>query len=644
LSRKIFWDDTRSTPLSAGSGRPSRWNSALLAAQLRRGHNLFAVARSDDYMLTAEELRLRKCKRRMITAGVLILVLLVLLSVFAGRPTFNAIKAFQARRHASKAFAFIEQEKWRDARSEALAAYQLRPTEPQALRAVARLLSRTRQPDALEFWKQLAEKTSLTRDDLRDQASIALSTGETPAAESAVKNLFDDDRAVSAADELLAVQLAIQKNVPDEARPHLEKIFKDTRATEREQLQAALLQLAVTKNDDQSGPAKAWTRIEKLAWGKDATSLDALMLLGHRALSPAPERAEPAPSMDATQGVPPIADLVRALENHPLAKAPHKLLALDLRIHVDPAQRGALLASAIDTWKNGEPNDLATLANWLNSNGEFQKTLDAVRLEKALQSRGLFLTHLDALAALGRWEAIKELLGSQRSPLDPMVEDMYLARCSAQLGEKTAAENNWQRALESAGGDTQKLLTLADYAEKNGALDIAGAAYNNLTVAAPKLRPAYRGQLRIAEKKQDSKKMHSVLADMEKLWPNDTAIQNDEAYTRLLLLRPDDQSTKSEAQAIEKVARDLLAREPSSLPHFTLLALALLRQDRAGDALAIYEKLNVPKNVLTPSALAVHAAILAATQRRDDAQSEAAQVPADKLLPEERALIQDLLE
>ena len=68
----------------------------------------FAVARSDDYMLTAEELRLRKRKRRMIAAGVLCLLLLILFSVFAGRPTLNAIKAFQARRHANKAFALLE--------------------------------------------------------------------------------------------------------------------------------------------------------------------------------------------------------------------------------------------------------------------------------------------------------------------------------------------------------------------------------------------------------------------------------------------------------------------------------------------------------------------------------------------------------
>jgi hypothetical protein len=468
-----------------------------------------------------------------------------------------------------------------------------------------------------------------------------LTSGEIPTAESAIKLLFADDRAVRTADDLLAAQLAIQKNLPEEARPHLEKIFNDTRATEREQLQAAVLQLGITKKDDQNGQAKGWQRIEKLAQGKEATSLEALVLLGQHALASPLEGPGPAPSTDATEGVPPIADLVRALENHPRAKTAHQLLALDLRIHADPAQRDTLVAQAIDKWKSGKPKQLVALANWLNSKGEFQKTLDAIPLEKALHSRDLFLRHLDALSGLDRWEELKELLTSERFPLDPVMEDMYLARCSAQIGEETAAANNWQRALEAAGNDVQKLLTLAEYAEKNTAIDIAGAAYGR--AAAAKLRPAHQGQLRIAQQKQDTKKMHTVLAEMEKLWPNDTVIQNDEAYTRLLLVQLDETSRKSEAETIEKVARDLVAREPASLPHRTLLALALLRQDRAGDALAIYQNLNVPKNGLTPSALAVHAAILAATQHRDDAQNEAAQIPIDKLLPEERALTQDLL-
>jgi hypothetical protein len=593
------------------------------------------MARQDDYMLTAEELRLRRRKRRRIFFAVALLVAFGLGGIFGGRPALNAIKGFQARRHASRAFAFIEQENWPEARVEAVAAYQLRPSEPQALRAVARFLSRTRQPDALEFWTRLAKEKPLDRDDLRDEAGIALATGETQIAESAVKSLLADPHAVTAADELLAAQLAIQKNLPDGARPHLEKIFSDARATERERLQGALLQLATAKKEDDATQRSAWGQVQTLAGGKTPVSLDALTLLARRALSVAPDMADA--SMPAT------ADLVRALENHPLAKAPQKLFALDLQIHADASQRDTLIARAIDLWKNAAPGDLAVLAGWLNSKGEFQKTLDAISLEKALLARDLFLQHLDALGALDRWSEVKQLLSSDRFPLDPVVQQMYLARCSAQLGEKTAAENNWKRALEAAGGDVGKLITLANYAEKNGANEIAENAYSAAATESPKFRPAQEGRLRTAQAVRDTKKMHTVLAEMLRTWPNDPAIQNDEAYTRLLLA-PKNAAGNAELRSIEKLAGKLVEREPASLPHRTLLALARLRAGRAEDALSVYKDLRVPQNALTGSALVVHAAVLAATGHMEDARTEAAQIAADKLPSEERALIQDLLQ
>jgi hypothetical protein len=78
------------------------------------------------------------------------------------------------------------------------------------------------------------------------------------------------------------------------------------------------------------------------------------------------------------------------------------------------------------------------------------------------------------------------------------------------------------------------------------------------------------------------------------------------------------------------------------LPHRTFLALARLKQNRAADALAVYDDITVARGALTPSALAVHAAVLAANGRKEEAKSEADQIRADQLLPEERQLIADL--
>ena len=79
------------------------------------------------------------------------------------------------------------------------------------------------------------------------------------------------------------------------------------------------------------------------------------------------------------------------------------------------------------------------------------------------------------------------------------------------------------------------------------------------------------------------------------------------------------------------------------LPGFeAFLALARLKQNRAADALAVYENVTVARGALTPSALAVHAAVLAANGRKDEAKSEISQLRTDQLLQEEKRLIENL--
>jgi hypothetical protein len=642
--------------------------SACRAVALAKAGPLtFEMVRSDDILLTAEELRLCRRKRRIWLVVVLLFVLAIVVTFFGARPASNAIKAWQARRHANHAFAYINNEQWNDAQREAIAAYQLRPSEPQALRAVARFLSRVREPEALDFWKQLQNRQSLTREDRRDEVAVALAGNDLSVAELALKDLLTrKDSPPSAADWLLAAQVAQQKSETNEARKFAQRALDDSRADEPIQFQAALLTLALGSPEDADASSidAAWARLGKLAQGKTKAALVALVALAQHALSrpggtgsvPSNSLApSPSKKKDDTEVVPPN-DLVRALETHPLAKTPHKLLALDLQMHADPTQREALISRAIADWKNADADSLVALATWLDEKGEYQRQLDTIPLGRALQSHDLFLQHLDALGALNRWSEIKQLLESEHFPLDQVAERMYVARCNARLGEKTASENNWKRALEAAGGDSGKLMTLAEYAERNGANEIAEVAYSSAANESPKLRAAWQGRLRLAQASGETKKIHAVLTGMLAIWPNDSAIQNDEAYMRLLLLggtgsapsihRPDATEgvpPSEELSGIEQLAKKLVERNPRSLPHRTLRALARLRQNRAAEALDVYANIQVAPNALTPSALAVHAAVLAANGRADDAKTEAAQVKVDNLLPEEKALIQNLL-
>ena len=584
-----------------------------------------------DFIISPEDAQRARRKRRIIVIGSVVLVLAILFGIFGRQPAGRAIRAWQAQRHAEKAFDFINKEQWTDARSEAMAAYQLSPGQPEALRAVARYLTRLHSIEALDFWKELSRKTSLTRLDVRDEAMIAIIAGDIALADTAVDELIDSH--AEPADWLLAAQLAIQKNLPDEAKSYLAKIVADSRATESEQFRATLLQLSLAANSP-SERANALTRLGKLAEGKTATSLDALVVVAQNTLS------APVDSSDSTRNE--AGRLASALENHPLAKAKHELLAFDLRIHADATQREQLIARAIADWKDSDPVDRLDLARWLNSKGEYQRAIDSIPLEKAVQSSDLFLQHLDALGGLGRWKEVEQLLRSGQFPLEPFLEAMYLARCNSQLGEQTASANNWQRALEAAQGDARKLITLAQYAEQNKETEIAEVAYNNAAAITPRLRLAWDGRLRLAQASRDTKRIHAVLANMLALWPEDLAIQNDEAYTRLLLCPPATPETKHQAGAIEKLAEKLIQHEPHSLPHRTLLALALLRQERAEDALRVYSQLQVKQDEVSGSALAVHAAILAATANLENAKTEAAQLKREQLLPEEQALVKSL--
>jgi hypothetical protein len=621
---------------------------------------------NDTTLIDPEIIRRRRKRRRGLKIGGAIALGLVLVLIL-GRPARHAIKAWQARRHAEKAFNLIAAEKWNDATKEARAAYQLRASEPAAIRAVARLLSRTRQSEALGFWAALGKEQPLTREDLRDEASVTLTSGDNLAAENAVKKLLGKvEGGPGPADWLLAAQLAAQTRAREQVPAYLEKVVADARSSERQLFQASLFQLAVETPDmpgAKEAQAAAWARLTKIARNQTAVALDALTAFAQHALSSPNE-------IVSDPAIMPEEEVIRRLETHPLSRVPQKLLALDLRMHMDPAQRGALIAQADQTWRAANNESLAALARWLNSKGEFQRELDTIPLDRALQTRELFLQRLDALGALGQWTEIKRLLQDETFPLDPVMEHMYLARCNQQLGETTAAENNWQRALESAAGDPQKLLPLAEYAEKNGAAALAEIAYNTIVRDTPGLRAAQQGRLRLAQQSRDTRKVHGVLEQMLKQWPNDTAIQNDEAYTKLLQLpdgneKPEvrDQRSdsslpgdtravasspsilrplSSELSEIAALAEDLVRREPASLPHRTLLALARLKQGQPARAVEVYSGINVPHNALSPAALAVHAAVLAENGQRADAKTEAADLRPEQLLPEEQALISGL--
>ena len=579
----------------------------------------------------------RRTRRRLIISGISAAVLILLVLV-AGRPARNAIKSWQARKHAERAFAFIDQQKWTNARDEATAAYQLRPNESESVRAVARLLSRVGQIDALEFWKKLAAIAPLTFEDLRDKIRIALKANDLATANDATQQLLSDrNHKDSVADYLLAADVASRRHDYRKTAEFDQKALADPSATRPEQLKAVLSLNALLHGGGKmlvGDPKKIGDRIVAIGAGDDETSLEALIALGQDALSPPGDTLIDSPM--------PIAELIRKIDSHPKATIAAHLLAADLEISQNQSNRNQIEQRTIDRWKNSSDEDVGVLGAWLYRHSEYERELEVIPLGRAMQTRELFLARVDALAGLQRWDEIRKLLESERYPLDPVIQNMYLALCYSKENQQISADNDWQRAIENAAGDLTKLLMLGAFAERNNVGSVAETAYNAAVAVQPKSLDAQLGRLRSVRATNDTRKINSLVEDLLKIWPNDQNLQNDAIYLSLLLLPADTKPDSPELKSMQVTAEKLVGEQPNSFPHRTVLALALLKQNQPYTALAVYRNLAVAQSAVTPATIAIHAAVLNAAGQTSEAKAEAAKVPREKLLPEERELIKAL--
>jgi Flp pilus assembly protein TadD len=331
-----------------------------------------------------------------------------------------------------------------------------------------------------------------------------------------------------------------------------------------------------------------------------------------------------------------LLEIADALEKHPDARAYHKLLALQLHAQHDPALTDQYISDAVERFGMSDEETLAILTAWLNSIGRARKTVDLLPLDRAVKRQDLFLQHINALAALERWNELKDLLSSEHSVMDPVLQHMYLAVAQAHLGSATAATNEWNRALETAK-TPEKFQAIASYAEQNGVNDIAETAYSEVIKIDPKNRAAYAGRLRLALAAGQTARAQTIAAEIARLWPDDAGARNQDAYLRLLLGASD-----GTAEAAQREAQVLVRKEPQNWQARATLGLACLRLGRNKDALAAIREPRVTGGE-PPGALAVRAAILAVNGYEEGARNDAHNLGAEHLLPEERVLIAPLV-
>jgi tetratricopeptide (TPR) repeat protein len=556
-------------------------------------------------------LELEKAKRKRRLVIVLVLLFAALAASLAAGPVYHRLKAWRARHLAAQAERLMAEKKFDPAAQKAKAAYLIWPGEPKAIRAVAKIQTLSGQPNAIQFWQLLLASGHATAADRRDYVELAIRMGSLNQAHQELVKLLGQEPDQPANLWLLSQLCLAQGDLPAAAR-FAASAREHAPTNQQYQLFAATLSF---DSPDRELQARARETVWNLARGTNTLGLQALGLLGRRR-GLTPEQAR---------------EIVGLLEQHPLRTIADRLLALSLRIQLEPAQRAQLLDAAVADFKQRPAEDLHQVAVWLNQQREFDRTLSLVPLEEARKRADLFVVHLDALAALDRWKEIEGILGGKAVPLPPVHLEAFKARCALKLNNPAAAAAAWRRALSAAESSLEELWWLADYAAKNGELDQARRAYRSWIGRVRDPRPGYKALADLVERTGSTIELREVLREMLKRWPTDAALRNDCAYLDLLL--------GEDVEEARRTAEELVAQAPGSLPHRTTLALAWYRLKEPARALEVYQGREYDWSLALPSNRAVYAAVLAANGRGPEARQLAESLSSDRLRKEEFALI-----
>ena len=574
----------------------------------------------------------------MIWAAVLVLIAA---GVVMAPQISRAAKGWQARRLSAQASALMDQQKWLAASKKLRTAFQLRPTEPEAWRAYARLLSRTGQGTlAVEWWQKITQSRPLSIQDHRDYATAALSARELTIASAEVAFLLSQSTGPTPLDLQLAGQLATLRGYSSTAVDYATHILADERSGPREVLAANLIILANTRPELDTYK-DAYARIVRIA--REESNPASAQALAFLAQQRTPARLTTPSSVsldlalpDASSNALSLKEIADRLDHNANSRPFHLMLALELRTRAEPVHENELFTKAVESYGNGDDETLIALGSWLYSHGQFELLLKVLPLDRAVERRELLMEHIDALAALDRLEQVKEILLGEHAVLEPAFQHMYLAVVRLKLADSTAASNEWFRALESAESP-RALIGLADYAEKMRTFDIADAAYARLIKKQPELKSSYLSRFQLAESLGDTAKAHDLAVEIMRLWPEDDATHMRKVYLRLLL-----DSSEQTAKAAEDEVAPFVGKNPWDGSARSALALARLRQGKAAAALKTLTEFmpGVPSSAVSAS---VYAAASAANGWRDTARQEAQKLAAENILPEERALIAPLL-
>lgn len=504
---------------------------------------------------------------------------------------------------ATKALDSLKRGDTRLALIQAEAARNLRSSDPDVLRAYARVRFEVGDPVCLDIWNTLAERTDLSLEDRQAQAEAAVRFGGAQQFDNAIAEFEALGKKADA--DTWRGRRALQGKDFTEAENCLRRAAEADPSTAR-RLELARLLVSIGTADSR---AEATQIIDSLADGPDAMEVLAYGL-SSVAAGPATRRAWAEKVMSEPKA-----------ENEAVLTAADLLVADRLMTVDDVVSKLQLV------FTGARLEDRGRYAKWLLEKNRPNDALVFVRPAEVRGSRGGFLVRAEALSALQDWKTLLAMVEAG-SPLNESVTNILRARAEQGMGKSAAANASLRKAIRASVSRNALAETMAEVDRMGNQnisdsvlLDLCGEyATAEYALRVARWRFSARGEPRLRQR---------AYGNAIKAAPKASTVADLARLERLLGREPVD-------TALTAVA---LQAEPDNIDFRLTHALALFADGRPAEARTILEPVKLVQHQLQPGQKAIAVAVLAATGSKMEAIALAKTMRPDHLTDAEYRLV-----
>ncbi|HWW01436.1 MAG TPA: hypothetical protein VNZ64_17195 [Candidatus Acidoferrum sp.] len=547
---------------------------------------------------------------KLVIAGALLLAAAVGALWFAARPAYRHHRELRSLDQASR---FLARGDRPNASLSARQVLALNPRNLQACRIMAQLAESARAPQAIDWRRRIAE-LSPTADNRLALAAAAL-RGEGrpfPLAAQTLAAIAPDAKALPAY-HVLSAELALKLNQPDLAEAHFLEATRLEPTNDLHQLNLAVLRLRAT-NVLQAAAARA--TLERLRANPNLGAVALRWLVTDR--------------LDCGD-VPAAQALSSELVAQPTAAMDDRLTHLGILRRARSHQFDGYLAS-VQTLAGTNAGQVHTVCGWMLGNGLAEEatrwlTNQSPGLQAQLPVR---LALADCYAGLKDWAGLKGFLEREQWGELEFLRLAWLSRAASEQKEQFAAEAQWRLALRRAGDRLGPLLSLLNLAASWGRTNEREDLLWLVVQRYPGERWVLKELDRLYAAAGNTRGLHKVHAALVAADGRDVAAKNNLAATSMLL--------KLNLPRAHELSREIYAAHPEEPVIASTYAYSLYLQGRTREGLAVMEKL-APDSLKTPAVGLYYGVLLRAVGRGGEAEPYFALARGARLLPEEKALV-----